>query len=310
MRTVLLVLVVLVLGTLWADDPPTPDKTKPPYERLLTGEDEKTAATLKKRIADLESDDKCAEAGKAAEELAALRTRVQGADHWQTRDARLKVSTLERLETLPAAERKKVREAEEANGQGLVHYSKGKYAEAQPLFEKSLDLYRKVLGDEHHFTAAGCTCLADNLRAQGKYAAAMPLYEKSLAICRKTLGEDHPYTAAGCKNLGYNLQAQGKYAEAQPLYEKALTIDRKVLGEEHPDTASSYNALAINLYARGKYAEAQPLYEKALAITRRALGEEHRDIAAICTNLALNLKDQGKYAEAQPLFEKALAIWC
>ncbi len=78
MRTVLLGLVVLLLGTAWADDPPTADKTRPPYERLLTGEDATIAATLERRIAEPERDDKYAEAVKAAEELAALRARVQG----------------------------------------------------------------------------------------------------------------------------------------------------------------------------------------------------------------------------------------
>jgi hypothetical protein len=146
MRTVLLAVLVLLVGTACADDPPAPDKTKPPYERLLTGEDDKTAAALDKRIAELTKDDMYAEAVKAAEELAALRAKVQGEDHWQTHDARLRVSTLKRVETLPAAERQNVREANEANRQGKEKTAKGQAAEVQPLYEKALASFRKVHG--------------------------------------------------------------------------------------------------------------------------------------------------------------------
>jgi hypothetical protein len=40
MRTLLSVLVVVFLGTAWADDPP-PAKTKPPYERLSESDKER-----------------------------------------------------------------------------------------------------------------------------------------------------------------------------------------------------------------------------------------------------------------------------
>jgi tetratricopeptide (TPR) repeat protein len=308
MRTFLSVLVVLFIGPAWADDPPA-NKTKPPYERLLQGDDKKTAAAWEKKIADLEEADQYAEAVKVAEELAALRVRVQNPDHWEARDARNRVRTLKLVMKLPATERAQLREAAKAAGQAWNYRSKGKYADAQPLYEKALAIRRQALGEKHPDTAEDYNRLAVNLNAQGKYADAQPLYEKALAVWRQALGEDHPTTAKGYNNLADNLKAQGKYADAQPLYEKALGIWRNALGEAHPDTAAGYNNLATNLDDQGKYADAQPLYEKALAIWRNALGEAHPHTATGYNNLAFILRAQGKYADAQPLFEKALAIW-
>src|SRR5215471_2580435 len=134
MRTILLALVAVLVGTAWADDPP-PEKGKPPCERMLQGDDAKTAAALQDKIAALEQADKYDEAVQVAEELAALRARVQGADHWQVRDARIEVSTLRTIGALPPAERDKVREAYEANQRAVALSVQGKYAEAQPLFE-------------------------------------------------------------------------------------------------------------------------------------------------------------------------------
>ena len=52
--------------------------------------------------------------------------------------------------------------------------SQGKYAAAQPLFEKALDITRRLLTDDHPLTAKSYLNLASNLKA-GKYATAQPL---------------------------------------------------------------------------------------------------------------------------------------
>ncbi len=262
MRTLLSVLVILLLGTAWADDPPA-NQSKPPYERLLQGDDEKTAATLEKRIADLEKADQYAEAVQVAEELAALRARVQGADHWKSRDARIQVRTLQKSMTLPAAARAQLREATQATQVANDYHAQGKYADAQPLFKKALAIRRQAFGEQRPLTATAYNNLAANLDAQGKYADAQPLFKKALAIWRRALGEQHFLSATDYNNLAHALDAQGKYAEAQPLFEKALAICRKALGEQHPLTATAYHNLAYNLAAHGKYAAAFATLERA-----------------------------------------------
>ena len=62
----------------------------------------------------------------------------------------------------------------------------GKYAEAQPLFEKALEIRRRLLTDDHPDTATSYDNVAANLNAQGKYIQAQPLYERrwrSAAAC-------------------------------------------------------------------------------------------------------------------------------
>jgi tetratricopeptide (TPR) repeat protein len=135
--------------------------------------------------------------------------------------------------------------------------AQGKYAQAQPLHEKALEISRRLLTDDHPRTATGYNNLASNLGSQGKHAQAQSLYEKALEIRRRLLTDDHPDTATGYNNVAANLDAQGKYAQAQPLYEKALEIRRRLLTYDRPDTTTTYNNLAANLNAQGKYAEAK-----------------------------------------------------
>ncbi len=93
--------------------------------------------------------------------------------------------------------------------------AQGKYAQAQPLLEKALEIRRRLLTDDHPDTAFSYNNVAANLNAQGKYAQAQPLYEKALEIERRLLTDDHPITAGGYDNFAGNLSAQGKYLEAR-----------------------------------------------------------------------------------------------
>jgi hypothetical protein len=272
--------------------------SKPPWQRVLSGEDAKKAAGLQKRIEKLEAADQYAEAVHLQEELFALRTKVQGAEHWQTVDEKWDLTALKKVAALPAEKRAGWRQAARGAAEAGRLEQQAQYGKALPLWQERLKWCRQVLGEEHPDTATGYNNLALNLNAQGKYAEAGPLLQKALDIKCKALGEEHPSTALSYNNIAFNLQSQGKYAEAGPLYQKALDIRRKTLGQEHPYTAGSYNNVASNLQFQGKYAEAGPLFQKSLDIYRKVLGEEHPDTAYTYYNVAGNLAAQGKYAAA------------
>jgi tetratricopeptide (TPR) repeat protein len=279
-----------------------------PGLRKLSAEDARRAEQLDQEIEkDLQAD-RWAEAIAKAGELLALRGKVQGPKHFETVSAEQLLKALRRVAPMRHEDRDAYRSAHGMNKQAESFFGQGKYAAAQPLFEKVLEVRRRLLTDDHPDTAQSFVNVAANLSVQGRYAEAQPLHEKALAIRRRLFGDEHPDTATGYHNVAYNLNAQGRYAAAQPLLEKALGILRRLFGEDHPDTAQGYNNLAVNLDAQGRYAAAQPLHEKALAIRRRRFGEEHTGTATSYHNLAYNLNAQGRYAQAGPLYEKALAI--
>ena len=195
------------------------------------------------------------------------------------------------------------------NQQAEALWTQGKYAQAQPLFEKALEIRRRLLTDDHPDTAASYNNLAMNLNAQGKYALAQPLFEKALEIRRRLLTDDHPDTATSYNNVAIQPQRPGEVRPGPAAVREGAgdpppTAHRRTT----PTPPNSYNNVAYNLNAQGKYAQAQPLYEKALEIRRRLLTDDHPDTANSYNNVAANLNAQGKYAQAQPLYEKALEI--
>ena len=287
--------------------PPTGNPTAPGLIKL-TGDDEKRAKQLDEQIEMAMKADRWEEAIARAEELLKLRTRIQGAKHFETVEMEMNVKTMRRVASMSLEDRVAYQSAKAMNKQGEALFAQGKYTEAQRLHEKALSIRRRLLTDDHPETAKSYNEIGVSLYAEGRYAQAQPLFEKALEINRRLLTDDHSATAESYNNLAMNLNAQGKYAQAQPLLEKALEIKRHLLTDDHPDTATSYSNLAETLDLLGKHAQAQPLFEKSLSIRRRLLTDDHPQTALGYNNLAVNLVHRGNYAAAQPLFEKALEL--
>ena len=92
--------------------------------------------------------------------------------------------------------------------------SQGRYADAEPLYQRALAIREKVLGPEHPDVATSLNNLAALYHAQGRYADAEPLFQRALAIQEKALGPEHPDVATVRKNYAALLRATNRDAEA------------------------------------------------------------------------------------------------
>ncbi|MFM7425444.1 MAG: tetratricopeptide repeat protein [Elainella sp.] len=117
-----------------------------------------------------------------------------------------------------------------------LYRAQGRYAEAEPLLLRALDITEQQLGAGHPHVARGLNNLAELYRAQGRYAEAELLHLRALDITEQQLGSDHPDVALSLNNLARLYESQERYAEAEPLYLRALSILLKMLGENHPYT--------------------------------------------------------------------------
>jgi CHAT domain-containing protein len=306
-NTLALAVLATIAGTIGAADPDSRLAEKPPYQRLLQDNDAKQAADLEKQISERLQASQWAEAVMAAQEVLALRQRLQGAEHWQTISARWYAVTLQKLAAGSADDRAAWASAGRLTREGHALFQKRRPAEAESLLQQALELYRQLHGEEHPYLAILCHDLALNHSLQGQRAKAEPLLRKAVDIRRRVLGEEHPDTATSSYTLANNLNAQLRYADAEALYRRALATRQKVLGPEHAETLRSGNALAQNLDKQGKYKEAESLYRQVLAV-RQKESQESSDVALSLNNLASNLDNQGRHSEAEPLLREALAL--
>jgi tetratricopeptide (TPR) repeat protein len=289
-----------------AQEPPAKaEAVKPPWQRYLHGKEAQQADEQDNKLAQLRQAGKLDEALQVARDLAALRDKVQGADHWQAVDARLVVEALQRVRSATKQEQQSYARALALKVEAFALYARGRYRDAQLLLEQVLAIHRTVLGAEHPDTASCYNNVAASLDAQGKHKQAEESYRQALAIYGKVHGEEHPDTALCYSSLASSQQHQGKLTEAEEGYRKALEIYRKRVGEEHPDTARSYSSLASSQQHQGKPTEAEKRHRRALAIRRKTLGEEHPATVSSYYDLASNQQAQSKYQEAEELLRSA-----
>jgi tetratricopeptide (TPR) repeat protein len=170
------------------------------------------------------------------------------------------------------------------NQAGVYLHERGRYWEAEPLYQRALVIREQALGPDHPHTAASLNNLAELYRAQGCYPEAEPLYQRALVILEQALGPDHPDTAQSLNNLAVLYDDQERYPEAEPLHQRALAIREQTLGPDHPRTAISLNNLAALYQAQGRYPEAEPLYQRALAIVEQAFGPDHPHTQTVRNN--------------------------
>lgn len=186
---------------------------------------------------------------------------------------------------------------------------RGRYTEAEPLYQRVLSIQERVLGVDHPQVATSLSGLAVLYRRQGNYRQAEPLFQQALYIWVQELGPDHPQIAGPLNGLASIYCDQGKYEQAEPLFRRAVSIREQALGPEHPQVASLLNNLAILYAEQGKDKQAEEFLLRAIHIWEQALGSEHPQIAFSLANLAELYQRQRRDLEAEALYLRSLHIW-
>lgn len=184
----------------------------------------------------------------------------------------------------------------------------GHYAEAEPLYLRTLAIDEKELGSNDPDVAADLDGLATLYDHQHRFADAEPLFERALAIDEKAKDADPSEFSKLLSDVATLFQDEGKYDHAEELDRRALAIDSKVSGNESPQVAADLNNFASVFDAEGKFADAGKLYEMAVAIDEKALSPDDPSLATDLNNLADHDRLTGDSEHAEPLCKRALAI--
>jgi serine/threonine-protein kinase len=191
---------------------------------------------------------------------------------------------------------------------GTVYRQLALFDRAQELFERSLEIRRRVLGPEHPRTADSLNAVGEIHREQSRLPLAESAHRQALEVRRKVLAPDDPAIAESLNNLGLVLQARGQHADAERLFRESLDRRRRVLGEDHAQSIVSRTNLARLLQAMGRAREAEAIQRDVVARRRKVLGADHPDLANALNGLAQMIQGQGRYREAEPLFREAFDI--
>ena len=145
------------------------------------------------------------------------------------------------------------------NNLAALYDAMGRYAEAEPLYRRSLAIREKQLRARPPRRGHQPEQPGDLYRRHGpvrRGRAALPPQPGDPGEATRARPPD---VATSLNNLANLYQDMGRYAEAEPLYRRCLAIREKQLGPDHPEVANSLNNLAHLYRSMGRYAEAEPL---------------------------------------------------
>ncbi|KAK1580742.1 uncharacterized protein LY79DRAFT_560793 [Colletotrichum navitas] len=187
-------------------------------------------------------------------------------------------------------------------------YYLGHWKETEKRLVQTLELRRRILGEENLDTIMTINNLAITYQEQGRLEEAESLQGSILEICMRAFGEAHYNTLTTMNNIAITHRQQGRWEEAERLQGNLLKIYIRVFGEEDPTTLIGMNNLAVMYHDQGRWEEAERLQDSVLKIRRRVLGEEHPYTLSSMRNLATTYWHQGRLEETEDLEVRVLEI--
>src|SRR5262249_40416558 len=134
--------------------------------------------------------------------------------------------------------------ASSLNDLGIAYYLLGRYAEAEPLYERALMIRENALGRNHRDVAISLNNLARIYARLRRYDDAEALHRRAIASEEKAAGAGREL-AVSLNNLALVDLKVGRPGEAEQLTQRALALQQKVLPQGDADVAQSLNNLAV-----------------------------------------------------------------
>lgn len=183
----------------------------------------------------------------------------------------------------------------------------GRYANAEAMFEKGLDVLRRKPGVNHPAYSASLAGYAYLQTDLGHYSTAEKLYDEAGKLLREQLGDQHPAYAAFLNNRAALYVQIGNVAMAEEDYRKSLELKRKLNGPNALTIGASLRNLARLVYARNR-TQGEKLFQEGVDLYARNARPPAFDYTSALLGLAQAQRDRGDLLAAHETLERASDI--
>jgi tetratricopeptide (TPR) repeat protein len=188
-----------------------------------------------------------------------------------------------------------------------LEVARGKPRQATPLYERSAEMFRAALGEDHPDHAGARLGLGVHLQTLREYSMAEAELTRHLEIVRRTAGAEHPVVALAHLQLAELRRQSGDLPGAERDYRQALDMVRRFEVPADGVHASLLHGLGVVVRLQGRLDEAADLLRHALEIDRTSTGEEGRAHLESLLELAQVEAARGKDGVALEGFQRLLS---
>jgi tetratricopeptide (TPR) repeat protein len=221
---------------------------------------------------------------------------------------------------------------------GRLYAVRGRFNEAEPLYEEELCVKEKALGRGNGQVIPAMGKLIKFYLLYGTVSKADPLTEDVLVFVEGKLkepleqepgkltlkkgaplqgwaGQATPVMrdpllewAITCDDLGNIYRIRGNYDVADRLFKAALDLKATVLGKEHLSLANSYDSLAEICQSKNEMQDAESYFQDALGVTEKVLSSADSAAYRRMDKLARCYIKEGKYQQAEETYQRVLKL--
>ncbi|XP_062220077.1 protein KINESIN LIGHT CHAIN-RELATED 2-like [Phragmites australis] len=189
-----------------------------------------------------------------------------------------------------------------------IYCNLGKYEEAVPVLQRSLEIPVIEEGQEHALAKfSGCMQLGDTYGMLGQTALSLQWYAAGLEIQKQTLGEQDPRVGETCRYLAEAHVQALQLDEAQRLCQMALDIHR-----EHGEPASleeTADRRLMGLICDTKGNHEAALEHLVMASMAMVANGQETEVASVDCSIGDIYLSLGRYDEAVFAYQKALTVF-
>jgi CHAT domain-containing protein/Tfp pilus assembly protein PilF len=183
----------------------------------------------------------------------------------------------------------------------------GRYASAEAMFEKGLNVLRVKPGVSHPAYSASLVGYAFLQADLGHYSVAEKFYNEAGKLLGEQLGEQHPAYAAFLNNRAALYAQIGNVAMAEADYRKSLELKRKQNGPNALTIGATLRNLARLVYTRNRE-EGEKLFQEDVDLYARNAKPPAFDYSSALLGLAEAQRNRGDLAAAHATLEHASSI--
>jgi serine/threonine protein kinase len=186
--------------------------------------------------------------------------------------------------------------------------TQGKFAEAEPMYRESQQIFQNWYGPDHPDTTTVTSLLARTLMPEGKDSEAEPILRAALAVEQKAYGGSDARIAFTLDALGKIELKRRAVADAVRDFTQAADMSEALVGEENYQTANIRSDLGDAYTKQGRFDKAEPILRNAVAMLVKTMPAGDPHIALAEGRWGGTLLALKRYGEAEKQLEAAYTI--
>ncbi len=183
-----------------------------------------------------------------------------------------------------------------------------RYAEAEPLYRRAIEIGTRTLGRDHSRVATRLNNLAVVLMDTGRYSEAEELLLEAMQIVEQRSGRESAIFATRLYKFANLLARTDRLEEAETAFRETIRTGELKLGRDNRRVADWKSGLAKVLRDSGRWSEAEPLFREGIEAWMKTGDHAHTSVGFLRFEFSKLLLAVGRADEACAEATQALAI--